>query len=66
MGDGVGRKFITTISPSPVKQAFFMSVLPAFIDQELNEIAQASSFNKLLVFHPVSRAFKFFGWLCEV
>lgn len=38
MTGGAGRAFITTVSPS-VNQAFFMSVLPAFIDQELNGIA---------------------------
>lgn len=35
----LGREFITTISLSPVKEAFSVSVFPAFIDQELNEIA---------------------------
>ena len=39
MRGGIGREFITTISPPPIKQAFFMSMLPAFIDQELNKIA---------------------------
>lgn len=39
MRGGIGREFIATILPSPIKQAFFMSVLPALIDQELNKIA---------------------------
>lgn len=60
MRGGVRKEFIATISPSPVQQAFFMSALPAFIDQELNEIACAISSNKLLVLHPISYAFNFF------
>ena len=39
MRDGVRREFITTVSPPPVQQAFFMSMLPAVIDQELNKVA---------------------------
>lgn len=62
----VGREFIPTIASSPVKEVFSVSVFPAFIDQEVNELAYTVSFHHLLVLHTVSYAFTFFWSLCEV
>ena len=42
------------------KEAFSASMFPAFIDQEVNELAYTASFNHLLVLHTASYAFSFF------
>lgn len=38
MRGGAGRKLITMTFASPVKQAFFMSLLSAATDQDLSEM----------------------------